>query len=132
MLSGNKYLFFFIMLTVNTCILLSQEKQDTRIRMVPLISLRPKLPRYSFLEPSYHIQLSETIPFDRVLDIMDERTQQSFAWTMQYNQIDVAAPWKQFLARQNEDKTLYVLLGSVQMGGAAYIAYRHLKKYGWK
>jgi len=44
--------------------------------------------------------------------------------------IDLLAPLRLQRARENELKTLRTLLGTVQIGGVAYIAYRHLKKRG--
>ncbi|MFI5252183.1 MAG: hypothetical protein ACHQQQ_07095 [Bacteroidota bacterium] len=52
-------------------------------------------------------------------------------WTLP-EKIDLISPWKLQLAHQDEYKTLYTILGSIQMGGVAYIAYQHVKKYGWK
>jgi hypothetical protein len=47
-------------------------------------------------------------------------------------QIDVALPWKQELAKQNDLLTLRTILGAVQAGGTAYILYEHVRKYGLK
>jgi hypothetical protein len=46
--------------------------------------------------------------------------------------MDLATPWKLQLARENEHRTLYTILGAVQAGGVAYLAYKHIQKYGWK
>jgi len=47
-------------------------------------------------------------------------------------QIDLTSPWKQELARQNEYRTLWLILGSIQAGGTAYLLYKHIEKYGLK
>jgi hypothetical protein len=47
-------------------------------------------------------------------------------------QIDLVSPWKQELAKQNEYRTLKLVLGSIQAGGTAYLLYEHNKKYGLK
>ena len=39
--------------------------------------------------------------------------------------------WQSELAYAKKNRTLWMILGSVEMGGAAYIAYRHIKKYGF-
>jgi len=44
---------------------------------------------------------------------------------------DLLSPWKLELAKQDELSTMRMILGSVGVGGAAYIAYRHVKKYGF-
>ena len=52
-------------------------------------------------------------------------------WTTKTS-MDLATSWQQELAKQNEYKTLRTILGSMQMGGTAYLLYMHLKKYGLK
>ena len=54
-----------------------------------------------------------------------------FSWRYETNN-DLQTSWKQELAKQEEDRTLRTILGSVQMGGAAYLTYLHFKKYGLK
>ncbi len=44
--------------------------------------------------------------------------------------IDIASPWKLELAEQNEYRALGLILGSIGAGGAAWVAYQHIKKYG--
>jgi hypothetical protein len=46
--------------------------------------------------------------------------------------IDLAAPWKLQLARESEHKLMYQVLGAIEAGGVAYLAYEHIRKYGWK
>jgi hypothetical protein len=46
--------------------------------------------------------------------------------------IDLETSWKQELAKQEEYQTLRSILGSIEMGGVAYLTYLHLKKYGLK
>ncbi|HLP15406.1 MAG TPA: hypothetical protein VK470_04045 [Bacteroidota bacterium] len=45
---------------------------------------------------------------------------------------DLAAPWKLQLARQERYSTMQAIVGAVQAGGTAYLAYRYLKKHGFK
>jgi hypothetical protein len=42
--------------------------------------------------------------------------------------IDLTAPLKLQLMKQEENKVMYSILGSVQLGGTAYLLYRHIKK----
>jgi hypothetical protein len=46
--------------------------------------------------------------------------------------LTLATCWTNDLRRQQEYHTFRMILGSIQMGGAAYLAYRYLKKYGLK
>ena len=58
-------------------------------------------------------------------------SQAPLCWNLQDNNIDIAQPWKLQLAHDNENKTWNMVFGSVGTGGALYIAYRHVKKYGF-
>ncbi len=42
--------------------------------------------------------------------------------------IDLTAPLKLQLMKQEENKVMYSILGSLQLGGTAYLLYRHIKK----
>ncbi|MHB1050364.1 MAG: hypothetical protein ACYC09_09825 [Bacteroidota bacterium] len=42
--------------------------------------------------------------------------------------IDLTAPLKLQLMKQEKNKVMYSILGSVQLGGTAYLLYRHIKK----
>lgn len=46
--------------------------------------------------------------------------------------MDLSMPWKLQLARENEHRTMYSILGAVEAGGVAYLAYKHIQKHGWK
>ena len=46
--------------------------------------------------------------------------------------LDVSDIWKIGALKEDELKTLRSILGSVQLGGVAYLAYKHIKKYGLK
>jgi hypothetical protein len=49
----------------------------------------------------------------------------------QYQQeVDVVSPWEAELARDNELRTLKILLQAVSAGGTAYILYEHIRKNG--
>jgi hypothetical protein len=56
---------------------------------------------------------------------------QPFSWRSP-EKIDLTSSWRSVLTKQEELKTLRTILGTVQFGGVAYLAYRHLKKYGLK
>jgi hypothetical protein len=44
---------------------------------------------------------------------------------------DLVSPYLLRLHRESQLNTLYMVLESMELGGAAYIAYRHIKKYGF-
>ena len=44
---------------------------------------------------------------------------------------DLTAAWRLQRAREEKNSALYTVLGTVQLGGVAYLAYRHVKKYGF-
>jgi len=44
--------------------------------------------------------------------------------------LDISEIWKIGKLKEDELKTLKAILGSVQLGGVAYLAYKHIKKYG--
>ena len=46
--------------------------------------------------------------------------------------LSLATCWTNDLRRQQEYHTFRMILGSIQAGGAAYLAYRYIKKYGFK
>jgi hypothetical protein len=54
-----------------------------------------------------------------------------FSWAYK-TKIDLESAWKQELTKQEEYRTLRTVLGSVKMGGVAYLTYLHFKKYGAK
>ena len=45
--------------------------------------------------------------------------------------VDLISPYLLQRQRDNKLSTLYTVLGAVELGGVAYIAYRHIKKYGF-
>ena len=56
---------------------------------------------------------------------------QSIFWTLP-EKTDLVSPWKLELANQEEYQTMRTILGSIELGGVAYIGYQHIKKYGLK
>jgi hypothetical protein len=55
----------------------------------------------------------------------------SFFWSPSDIPMDISAPFQLQLDRQKRQATLLKWLGGVQLAGTAYIAYRHIKKYGF-
>lgn len=46
--------------------------------------------------------------------------------------LDVSEIWKIGKLKEDQLKTLRSILGSVKLGGVAYLTYKHIKKYGLK
>lgn len=51
-------------------------------------------------------------------------------WTLQ-SEIDLIQPWKLNLAQQQKYSTVNIVFGGAATGGALYLAYKHIKKYGF-
>lgn len=58
-------------------------------------------------------------------------TPQSLSWK-QTPSIDLTAPITLQLRDEEKDRPWKITLGAAQLGGVAYIAYKHIKKYGFK
>lgn len=56
---------------------------------------------------------------------------QPFTFKLQ-EKIDLTSPWQCELTSREQIRTVYMILGSVQTGAVAYMAYRQLKKRGLK
>ena len=56
---------------------------------------------------------------------------QSFAWEKQQT-VDLTAPLKLQLYQSETEKAVRITLGAAQLGGAAFLAYKYLKKNGLK
>jgi hypothetical protein len=93
------------------------------------------LPNTSFLDnPSLSIPLSlnnRQQDFSTFLRQSLSAPAPPFSWSFN-NKLSLESTWKQELADQNRYRTLRTILGSVQMGGVAYLTYLHIKKYGLK
>ena len=49
-----------------------------------------------------------------------------------HQKLSLTSCWRDDLAKQQEYQTFRMILGSIEAGGAAYLAYKHIKKYGLK
>ena len=81
--------------------------------------------------------LSLPFAFNTVEDNYPESLHLKFGSSLNLNTIieqnlDVSEIWKIGKLKEDELKTLRSILGSVQLGGVAYLAYKHIKKYGLK
>ena len=103
------------------------QPKDTSLFLVQLYS-----PELIFAEPFHLSSLSNSTTQNapKSFYLPAELSLQPFSWTVE-PKIDLASPWKLQFAEENKYRTLSMILGSVSTGGAVYIAYRHVKKYGF-
>jgi hypothetical protein len=123
--SGKLIVGFLILFIAATLVASSQEMTlklpDTTSNWQQKVFSDTLFPRLSFLPPQ---------PL-RVLYQPAVLPPQSLFWTMP-EKIDLVSPWKLQLANQEKYSTWRTILGTIQVGGVAYIAYQHIKKYGLK
>lgn len=53
------------------------------------------------------------------------------SWELQQN-LGITSTWKNELLKQEKYETIRTIIGSIEMGGVAYLTYLHMKKYGLK
>ncbi|MDP1676095.1 MAG: hypothetical protein Q8L88_04455 [Bacteroidota bacterium] len=78
---------------------------------------------FAFAKPEQNMQMPLYLTF--------AGTPQSFAWENSTT-TDLTAPLKLQLYQSESEKAFRITLGAASAGGAAYLAYRYLKKYGLK
>lgn len=127
--TGILVLFFLLTLYANGQELPPVQLQDTSI-------INPGI-----LDPEYFTSaFSLSLPL--LLRIIPESNPYQFGrpslLSLQYSSqklqqnLDLSSIWKREISKQEEYKTLRMVMGSIQAGGAAYLAYLHFKKYGFK
>ncbi|MBX2992071.1 MAG: hypothetical protein KF749_13015 [Bacteroidetes bacterium] len=92
-------------------------------------------PGISFGKPTFVLPPLLTLTpgdFSEELHITAPSTPPPFLSSSVVEKIDLLSPLKLQRAREDDLSTLRTILGTVQLGGVAYLAYRHLKKYGFK
>jgi hypothetical protein len=127
--AGILILFFSLTLFAS-----GQEQQTVSLQDTSARKLRNFNSGYLFEMPSLSLPLSlriipENIPY--YLDQPSVVSLQYSSWKLQQN-LNLSPIWKLELAKQDEYKTLYTILGSIEAGGVAYLTYLHFKKYGLK
>ena len=122
-------LFFSFVLSVS-----GQERDSIRLQDTSVNKSRNFHSGYLFGMPSLSLPLSlriipENIPYH--FDHPSIGSLQYSSWKLQQN-LNLSTIWKLELAKQDEYKTLYTILGSIEAGGVGYLTYLHFKKYGLK
>jgi hypothetical protein len=125
-------LFLFFSLTYFA---IGQEMQTIRLQDTSIINRTINFnSEYLSGTPSLSLPLSLRMMSDSSPDYPGQSltlSLQSYSWKTQQN-LDLSSIWKREVAKQEEYKTLRMVMGSIQAGGAAYLAYLHFKKYGFK
>ena len=121
LLVGILILFFATTLVASSQEQMTLKLPDTSASWQRTVFSDSLFPTFSFLPPR---------PLGLLCKLSEFPSQPNF-WTLP-DKIDLIAPWKLQLAKQEKYSTMRLILGSVGFGGAAYIAYQHLKKYGLK
>lgn len=127
--AGIIILFFLLTLSAN-----GQELPSVQLRDTSIIN-------HGILDPEYLTgAFSLSLPLS--LRIIPESNPYQFGQpsllSLQYGSqklqqnLDLSSIWKREISKQEEYKTLRMVMGSIQAGGAAYLAYLHFKKYGFK
>jgi hypothetical protein len=104
-----------------------EQVKDTNEHLIRLIDPGISLGKPAFLLPP----TLDIIP-DDLLGMSDNTLIGStpFFPLVTTQKIDLISPFKLQRAKEEEFRTWRAILGSVQLGGVAYLAYRHIKKYG--
>ncbi len=128
-IAGILILFFSITLSAS-----GQEQHTLSVRDTSVNKQRNYDSVYLFGTRSFSLPLSlriipENIPY--YLTQPPIVSLQYSSWKLRQN-LNFAPIWKIELAKQEEYKTLYTILGSIEASGVAYLTYLHLKKYGLK
>lgn len=120
--------FFVVALCINGQGLKHISKEDTALN-------KPKnynAPLF-FSSPVFSLALT----FSTIQDNYPESLHLKFGSSSNLHSIieqnlDVSQIWKLGALKEDELKALRTVLRQVQLGGAVYLAYRHIKKYGFK
>jgi hypothetical protein len=117
---GILVLFFAATLVASSQELKTLQLPDTSVNWQQRVYSESLFPRFSFLPPRpLGLLYQEPLVPSRLFFPLQEK-------------IDLASPWKLELANQEKYRTMWTILGSIEAGGVAYIAYQHIKKYGLK
>lgn len=105
------------------------QPKDTSLRLLRTEAIPPSLEQPIVILPlSFALSTPGEGTVQPLYYIFGESPEQ-FSWNRS-EKTDIASPWKIYLEEQKKNSTWRSVLGSVQLGGVAYIAYRHIKKYG--
>ena len=140
--------FFLFAMLLNFSIVYPQEQhppKDSLVRKAPSLNAGDLLPTPSILlhwssrmdqesirgflfQPS-PITGAESLP--GFLRLSLAQPMQSYSWDSQ-QRLSLASCWREDVLRQQEYDSFKMILGTLETGGAAYLAYKHLRKYGLK
>lgn len=105
------------------------QPKDSSLKLLRTAAIPPSLEQPIVILPlSFALSTPGEGTVQPLYYIFGESPEQ-FSWNRS-EKTDIASPWKIYLEEQKKNSTWRSVLGSVQLGGVAYIAYRHIKKYG--
>lgn len=115
---GVVVIFLFMLTTMGSS---QEQKSDSSIHEMR----NSRLESLSVGRPSFYL---------RSLWFFSQPTdfQSPFVFDGMKEKIDLIAPWKLEMENQEKFQMMRTILESVELSGASYIAYEHIKKYGLK
>jgi hypothetical protein len=131
---GIKPLSLLILTSIFLCPASGQEQNN--VQQQDTVKKRPQfyIPELFLTQPTLLPPQSYGAPQESFSDFLNQSLtvpMPPFSWRYETN-LDLLTSWKQELAKQEEYQTLRTILGSIEMGGVAYLTYLHFKKYGLK
>ncbi|MFA6456760.1 MAG: hypothetical protein WCW40_08060 [Bacteroidota bacterium] len=125
-------LIIFFLITFTVCAQNQRsEPQDSTLGLLRIEDPSLLLQKPAFVLPFSHVLIvggkSSRLPLYQSF----AGVPQSFAWDRPA-QIDLTAPLMLQLYAAEQERPWRVTLGAASTAGALYIAYKHLKKYGFK
>ncbi len=129
-----KILYVTILLCASMVTAIGQEQKNSQPQDTSLNRTRNIDSEFLFDKPSvlFHPSLRATPEYyPNLLQPSFTLGMQTISWKSP-ERIDLVSPWQYELTKQEELRTLRTILGTVQLGGVAYLAYRHIKKHGLK
>jgi hypothetical protein len=108
----------------------AQDTATVRQSEVPVSIMRPSIPKFLLEQPTRFASFQLDIVSGRSVGGLNRWGMYSpeFFDMTSTGKIDLTAPLKLQMMKQEENKLMYSILGSVQLGGTAYLLYRHIKK----
>jgi hypothetical protein len=111
-------------------------QEQKNIQQQDTVKKRPQfyIPELFLTQPTLLPPQSYGAPQESFSDFLNQSLtvpMPPFSWRYETT-LDLQTSWKQELEKQEEYQTLRTIMGSIQMGGAAYLTYLHFKKYGLK
>jgi len=131
---GRTWLFALLTVITVACSASGQENHDKHVGDTSFTPLRYPAPGVSFRNPMYpSLSNPPMLEIEFSIFLRQSLTQVGPVGRGSFQNVStIQSIWKDELTRQNKYLTLRNILGAVQVGAVAYLAYRHLSRYGLK